>query len=377
MQNQSKLSLNKLSAKRILFKTALVGLISSMALSPALQASVKDGVDAWSRGEYDAAVSQWRPEALKGDADAQFNLGQAYKLGRGVDANLDTALDWYKQAADQGHLQAGDSYGHLLHYQGKVSESVPFLESSAARGEPRSQYLFATELFNGTNVGKDWVRAYALMTRASSAGLGPASRSLAQMDRFIPLSERQQGITLAGNLEQSERSIKAQQLAGFDLDTTPATAVAKPVTLPPSQIPAPVETSIASGAPGAPFLNNPITPPAQSTAVQSPPANLPVTAAVATSTSAAQPRPTQAAAVRTASGDYRIQLGAFGKQDGAKTLWNRLEGQLSELKSIQPYLIPTGNVTRLQAGPFASRSAADAMCGKIKATGQGCFSLQK
>lgn len=341
-------------------KTLLLGLLSSMAFTSSIAyADVKDGVDAWSRGEYDVAVSEWRPEALNGNADAQFNLGQAYKLGRGVEANLDTALDWYKKAADQGHLQASDSYGHLLHYQGRVKDAIPFLEKSSARGEPRSQYLFATELFNGNNISKDWVRAYALMTRASSSGLGPASRSLAQMDRFIPLSQRQQGITMAGNLEQSERSIKAQQLAGFDLDTSPATSVAKPVTLPPSQIPAPspAPTQVAS-KPGAPFLNNPA----------------PAAAPVAT---AARPTVVPSTTRPVANGNFRIQLGAFGKQDGAKSLWNRLEGRVSDLKTVQPYLVTVGNVTRLQAGPFSTRAQANAMCTKIKATGQGCFSLKK
>lgn len=367
MHNESVSSLIKTPIKKVFLKTAIITLMSSLAFTPALYASVKDGVDAWSRGEYDVAVAQWRPEALRGDPDAQFNLGQAYKLGRGVEANLDIALDWYKKASDQGHLQATDSYGHLLHYQGRVDDSIPFLEKSASRGEPRSQYLLATELFNGTFIDKDWVRAYALMTRASSSGLGPASRSLAQMDRFIPLSERQQGITLAGNLEQSERSIRAQQLAGFDLDTSPAQAVAKPVTLPPSQISEPNDISFANTAPGAPFLDNPITP-IPSTA--SPVISAPV--AVAT----ARPAAISPVINNDASGNYRIQLGAFGKQEGAKSLWNRLEGQLSELKAIQPYLVPTGNVTRLQAGPFASRSQADNLCSKIKATGQACFSLE-
>lgn len=351
-------------------KALLLGLLSSMAFtSTTAIADVKDGVDAWSRGEYELAVNEWRPEALLGNADAQFNLGQAYKLGRGVEANLDTALDWYKKAADQGHLQAGDSYGHLLHYQGRVRESIPFLEESSARGEPRSQYLYATELFNGNNVGKDWVRAYALMTRASSSGLAPASRSLAQMDRFIPLSERQQGIALAGNLEQSERSIKAQQLAGFELDTSPAAAVAKPVTLPPSQIPAPSPVpspAQVASAPGAPFLNDPA------------PVSAPVSAPAPVAT-AAQTRPAVVPSpTRTLTdGDYRIQLGAFGQQEGARSLWNRLEGSVNDLQSIQPYLVTVGNVTRLQAGPFTTRAQANAMCTKVKAAGQGCFSLKK
>lgn len=349
MQNQA-IKLNPIK------KTLLLGLLSMAFTSTIAHADVKDGVDAWSRGDYDTAVSEWRPEALNGNADAQFNLGQAYKLGRGVEANLDTALDWYKKAADQGHLQAGDSYGHLLHYQGRVTDAIPFLEKSAARGEPRSQYLFATELFNGNNVNKDWVRAYALMTRASSSGLGPASRSLAQMDRFIPLSQRQQGITMAGNLEQSERSIKAQQLAGFDLDTSPAAPVAKPVTLPPSQIPAPSPTQVAS-APGAPFLND----------------SAPAAPVAATTRPAVVPSTTRPAA----NGDFRIQLGAFGKQDGAKSLWNNLEGRVSDLQNVQPYLVTVGNVTRLQAGPFSTRAQANAMCTKVKAAGQGCFSLQK
>jgi len=78
---------------------------SMLAAAPA-HADVKDGVDAWQAGNYAAAVAQWRPLALAGDADAQFNLGQAYKLGRGVPADLVQAEAWYRRAAKQGHLQA-------------------------------------------------------------------------------------------------------------------------------------------------------------------------------------------------------------------------------------------------------------------------------
>ena len=75
--------------------------------SPAqTQASVKEGVESWTRGDYPSAIKVWRPLAIAGDADAQFNLGQAYKLGRGVPADLLQAEDWYRKAALQGHLQA-------------------------------------------------------------------------------------------------------------------------------------------------------------------------------------------------------------------------------------------------------------------------------
>ena len=80
-------------------------LAGGLAATPAF-ADVKAGVEAWSRGDYPAAVAQWRAPAAAGDADAQFNMGQAYKLGRGVPVDLAMAESWYRKAAVQGHAQA-------------------------------------------------------------------------------------------------------------------------------------------------------------------------------------------------------------------------------------------------------------------------------
>ncbi|HKY81329.1 MAG TPA: hypothetical protein VJM09_07625, partial [Sphingobium sp.] len=75
---------------------------------PAL-ADVKTGVDAWQQGDYAKTIAEWRPLAQAGDPDAQFNMGQAYKLGRGVTADMSAALDWYRKAAAQGHVRAEDN----------------------------------------------------------------------------------------------------------------------------------------------------------------------------------------------------------------------------------------------------------------------------
>lgn len=330
-----------------LSKLAIAALALSLVATPAV-ADVKAGVDAWGRGEYDAAVKQWRDPALKGDPDAQFNMGQAYKMGRGVKVDLNVALDWYRKAAAQGHLQAADSYGHLLHYQNKIPESLPYLQASSDRGDPRAQYLLGTELFNGVHIAKDWVRAYALMTRASSAGMAPASRSLAQMDQFIPLDQRQAATVMAGELEQRAGRARAAQVAGFPINTTPPAKTTKPVKVPPSNIP-------PASVPGFPpeYQN----PPAAPVKVATP-----------------KPVPVKTAPVKAATdGAWRIQLGAFGEEANAQKLWNTLEGKVAELAALQPYLKATGNVTRLQAGPFATRGSAEAMCGKVKATGQACL----
>lgn len=326
---------------------------ATMIASPVL-ADVKAGVDAWSNGKFEAAVKEWREPAKKGDPDAQFNMAQAYKLGRGVKQDFDLAADWYQRAAKQGHLQAADSLGHLYHYRGKVKEALPYLQNSSARGEPRAQYLLATELFNGVHVQKDWVRAYALMTRASSTGLSPASRSLAEMDKYIPLEQRQQGIVMAGEIERSSAQVRAAQVAGFPINTKPPVAVATKVDVPPSTPGAALENS-SSGFPGT------IPPIGVTTEPKKPTSPAP---------KIATPKP-----AANIAGKWRVQLGAFGSDANAKKLWSSLQSKVGGLNGVSHFIVPAGNVSRLQAGPFANRETADAMCTKVKASvsGQGCI----
>src|SRR3546814_18466698 len=102
-----------------LLAPAFAGIAGVVLAAAAPQAAptanqVKAGVDAWSRGDDAAAVKAWRGPAEHGDADAQFNLGQAYKLGRGVAADPAEAEKWYRKAAEQGHYQAEENYGIAL-----------------------------------------------------------------------------------------------------------------------------------------------------------------------------------------------------------------------------------------------------------------------
>jgi len=332
----------------------------SLGFSTPAAADVKDGVDAWGKGDFARAISEWRGPANNGDADAQFNLGQAYKLGRGVPMDLRQAETWYKMAANQGHVQASDNLGLILFQDNRRKEALPLLLSSSRRGEPRAQYVLGTGYFNGDFVEKDWVRAYALTTRASASGLRQASQNLAEMDKFISLEDRRKGIALAAQLEQDERRVRANQTAGLRL---PPPSSVQTAQLPPSTAAAPARPPVpVVSAPPAP-ARFPSTPPVA--APQRPLAPPPVTIA---------PAPVRAAApVSAGNGNWRIQLGAFGQVDRAKQLWNSLERRVSSLSGLQPYLVNAGSVTRLQAGNFDTRGQADRACASVKAAGNGCI----
>jgi cell division septation protein DedD len=334
----------------------LLGMALILVSAPAL-ADVKAGVDAWGRGDFQTAINEWRGPADKGDADAQFNLGQAYKLGRGVPQNLAQAEKWYKKAADQGHLQANDNYGLVLFQANRRSEALPYLQASSERGEPRAQYVLGTGYFNGDFVEKDWIKAYALMTRASAQQLPQATTNLAQMDRFIPIEDRRRAIELAGQMEQDEKRVRTAQIGG--LRPAQSTGAVQTAQLPPSgratPDPAPTPAPVPTPGPIAPGVTYAATP-------------KPVPAA---------PVATKATVRAAASGDWRVQLGAFSDEDNAKNLWNSLEKSVSALAGLQPYLVKAGGITRLQAGPFATQAQAEAMCSSVKAAGKDCISKRR
>jgi len=333
---------------------SLLGMALILGSAPAA-ADVKAGVDAWGRGDYQTAISEWRGPADKGDADAQFNLGQAYKLGRGVPQDLAQAEQWYKKAADQGHLQASDNYGLILFQDNRRAESLPYLQASAKRGEPRAQYVLGTGHFNGDFVEKDWIKAYALMTRASAQQLPQATTNLAQMDRFIPIEDRRRAIELAGQMEQDEKRIRTAQIGG--LRPAQSAGPVKTAQLPPSR-PAMPDPAPAPITPGVTYADPPSTVPAA-----------PVTTAAPVA--AATPAPV------AASGDWRVQLGAFSDENKAKNLWTSLEGRVSALSGLQPYLVKAGGITRLQAGPFATQTQAESLCQSVKAAGNDCITKRR
>lgn len=321
--------------------------LSAFATPALAQANdTKAGVDAFMQGDYDRAVRIWRPLAIAGDADAQYNLGQAYWLGRGVANDPKQAEDWYRRAAEQNQPKARDAYGLLLFQTGRRQEALPYIEESAGRGMPQAQYVYATLLFNGDLVQKDWVRSYALMTRASAAGVQAASAGLAQLDKFIPLDQRQRGLQLA----------RAFELAANKPELAPAPV--KPVKAPPKPI---RTTDLPPSDPAMPV--EPVkTPPAKPVAKPAP-----VKIATVPAKPAPAPVPVQV------GGNWRVQLGAFGDKSKAAGLWGTLRGKIAALSPYQSFVVPAGAVTRLQAGPLPSRAAADKLCGAVKAAGNACI----
>lgn len=343
---------------------------------PAL-ADVKAGVDAWSGGDYALAVKEWQGAADNGDADAQFNLAQAYRLGRGVPQDNAKAMALYKSAAAAGHPQAADHYGLMLFQSGDRKAALPYVEAAAGRGDPRAQYLLGIARFNGDLVAKDWVLAYALLTMANASGLPQAVPALAQMDEFVPLEQRQLGAGLAAKMQKEADARRAAQLAAAELGGGAGAASAQVGESGP-KVPARIET-VAAAPSSAASGSAAIAAAMRATGTESPTgagadfarpaARQPVPVAPL----AAKPRPVPVQADNTgAAGPWRLQLGAFSVPGNAERLWNQLSGK-PELAGKARITEPAGKLTKLLAGGYRTKAEADDACAALKRGGQGCL----
>jgi cell division septation protein DedD len=323
-----------MTSKRPLWALAAAAAIL-VATAPVSAQSVEAGVTAWQAGDYDAAIRAWRPLADRGDQDAQFNLGHAYRLGRGVPRNMQLAEQWYERAARAGHLEAQAMYGLILFQNGRRQEAMPFVQRAAEGGDARAQYVYGTALFNGDAIERDIARAFAFMTRAAEQGLPYARSQLEEMVQHIPAADRARGTELAAAMARESADGGRTRVAA---------ATPPPVARPPASPPPRIATT---GVPPSTAAEPPPAPPRQ--------AAPPVPAA---------PR----AAAPAASGRWRVQLGAFSSDANARRAWSAVSGRLN---GLQPFYVRAGNLIRLQAGPLASRAAAQQACASLR--GQACF----
>ena len=314
---------------KYLVAAALVGAIGSSVSAQ----SVRAGIEAWQHADYSRAVAIWRPLAEKGDADAQFNLGQAYRLGRGVATNLAAAQTWFERAASKGHVDAQTTLGLMLFENGDRVAGVRWLKMAAEKGDPRALLVYGTALFNGDGVKQDPILGYAYVSRAAAQGLAPAQATLEQLDQILPVEQRKKALAIA--------MAKAK--------AAPAATSPKP------QAPAP--KPVAKTAPVLSSAEKPQSRTSQRTVHSlklGEPAHLPLEAKGAISP--------------VVPGPWRIQLGAFSQPGSAEALFKKLSPSLA---GHTPFYVVSGRVTRLQVGPYPSRAAAAAACASLH--GQPCF----
>lgn len=111
-------------------------------------------LDGWQKqANFMSVFNQLYFRALLGDAQSQFEIGQMFQYGLGVDQNNDSAIIFYQNAAQQQHLGAEYNLGLLYLQNPKTAAdyqvALNWLTDSAFKGNRKAQYVLSAVLGQG------------------------------------------------------------------------------------------------------------------------------------------------------------------------------------------------------------------------------------
>ncbi len=118
--------------------------------------------------------------AQKGNAEAQFKVGEMYETGFGVKKDMNEARNWINKSAAQGNENAGFK---LLYWdveknglKGGNKEKVAALQAKAKEGNPQAQYYVGKMHAHGVGLNKDSEEALKWLNKAAFVGVLEAER---------------------------------------------------------------------------------------------------------------------------------------------------------------------------------------------------------
>lgn len=168
----------------------LTRLPRSWVLGPLLLCQVALVSDALGQ---DNTLELLQSAASQGDSAAQFDMGNRYLYGDGVEPDNFEAARWFHLAADQGNNNAQYNLGVMyLQGTGVIADfptALGWFRQAADQGDPPAQFTLATLYANGRGVPQDPVQAHMWFTLAASGGHRAAAANLVLYQEMMSIEQ--------------------------------------------------------------------------------------------------------------------------------------------------------------------------------------------
>jgi len=170
--------------------------------------------------DFGKAAGFFRLAAEKGDAEAQYCLGQRLKKGQGVKQDLKEAEEWFVKAAEQSHANAMNWLAHMYEKGDGVDQctgtAVSWNEKAALAGDSWAQTKMGMRLLKGEGLPQDLGKAKGWLQVAASGGSKAAAEKLSsgELDKVEaveppkanPKPKKVEATAKATNLTNSEEA---------------------------------------------------------------------------------------------------------------------------------------------------------------------------
>ena len=149
--------------------------------------------------------------AKKGNAEAEFKVGEMYETGFGVKVDKAEAMNWITKSANQGHETANfkllywdvEKNGFNAANKAKVDD----LKAKAKAGNAQAEYYIGKMYARGVGMKKDSNKAIKWLNKAALVGVLEAERELTNVRE----SSRSQALAKQRADEKKRANLKAKQ----------------------------------------------------------------------------------------------------------------------------------------------------------------------
>jgi TPR repeat protein len=124
-----------------------------------------------------------------GDMESQYDLGNMYMEGVGVDTDKAKAIGWYGKAAAQGYEKAQYKLG-LIYYEESAPENdlslaFSFFKEAAEKGYPAAQFYLGKMYASGQGVKRNYATALQWYSKAVDGGFNDARREMTDVAELL------------------------------------------------------------------------------------------------------------------------------------------------------------------------------------------------
>ena len=176
--------MNKIFKK--LFFLLLITLFSSSLVAQSLMDDeltllIKEGTQARVTGDYRKALKIFKPLAVKGNSEAQYQMGEMLRKGQGLPQNHKYALSYFIKSAKQKNVNAeyrlGSMYNEGWGVKYDQKKAFYWWRKAAFHGHTNAQMQLSIAYFKGRGVERSFIYSYAWSALTASQKIDGAKEN--------------------------------------------------------------------------------------------------------------------------------------------------------------------------------------------------------
>ncbi|MBL42023.1 MAG: hypothetical protein CMM49_05105 [Rhodospirillaceae bacterium] len=126
---------------------------------------IKEGTQARVKGDYKKALKILKPLAVKGNSEAQYQMGEMLRKGQGLPQNHKYAISYFVKSAKQKNVKAEYRLGSMFNegWGVKYDQKKAFYwwKKAAFHGHTDAQMQLSIAYFKGWGVERSFINSYA------------------------------------------------------------------------------------------------------------------------------------------------------------------------------------------------------------------------